>query len=68
MSKNAKILDNKVESYYLVNYAKANYSVKYSTADSKYLHFLQYFFFRLKPKQYIKFQYSRLPKKTSVNS
>ena len=34
------------------------YSVKYSTVDCKYLLFLQYFFFRSKPKQYKKCQYS----------
>ena len=40
------------------------YSVKYSTVDCKYLLFLQDFFFRLKPKQYKKCQYSWLFKKT----
>ena len=39
------------------------YCVKYSTVDCKYLHFLQDFFFRLKPKQYKKCQYCRLLKK-----
>ena len=40
------------------------YSVRYSTVDCKYLLFLQDFFFRLKPKQYKKCQYSWLFKKT----
>ena len=35
-----------------------NYSVKNLTVDCKYLLFLQDFFFRLKPKQYKKCQYS----------
>ena len=35
-----------------------NYSIKNSTVDCKYLLFLQDFFFRLKPKQYKKCQYS----------
>ena len=34
------------------------YSVKYSTVECKYLLFLQDFFFRSKPKQYKKCQYS----------
>ena len=38
--------------------------IKYSTVDCKYLLFLQDFFFRLKPKQYKKCQYSWLFKKT----
>ena len=53
-----------VDSFYYVNYVNVNYSVKYSTFDCKYLLFLQDFFFRLKPKQYKKCQYSRLFKKT----
>ena len=46
------------EVFYNVNYVNVNYSVKNSTVDRKYLHFLQDFFFRLKPKQYKKCQYS----------
>ena len=41
-----------VESVSSVNYVSVNYSVKYSTADCKYLLFLPDFFFRLKTKQY----------------
>ena len=52
-----------VESFYSVNYVNVNYSVKYLTVDCKYLLFLQDFFFRLKPKQYKKCQYSWLLKK-----
>ena len=46
------------EVFYNVNYVIVNYSVKNSTVDCKYLLFLQDFFFRLKPKQYKKYQYS----------
>ena len=35
---------------YSVNYVNINYSVKCSTVSCKHLLFLQYFFFRLKPK------------------
>ena len=52
------------EVFYNVNYVNVNYSVKNSTVDCKYLLFLQDFFFRLKPKQYKKCQYSWLFKKT----
>ena len=52
------------EVFYNVNYVNVNYSVKNLTVDCKYLLFLQDFFFRLKPKQYKKCQYSRLFKKT----
>ena len=56
------------EVFYNVNYVNVNYSVKNSTVDCKYLLFLQDFFFRLKPKQYKKYQYFRLLKKISGNS
>ena len=55
---------NIAEVFYNVNYVNVNYSVKNSTVDCKYLLFLQDFFFRLKPKQYKKCQYSWLFKKT----
>ena len=50
--------------FYNVNYVNVDYSLKNSTVDCKYLLFLQDFFFRLKPKQYKKCQYSWLFKKT----
>ena len=56
-------LDTLVESFYSVNYVNVNYSVKYTTVDCNYLLFLQDFFFRLKAKQYKKYQYCRLFKK-----
>ena len=44
-----------VESFYSVNYENVNYFIKYSTPDCKYLLFLlDFFIFRLKPKQYKK--------------
>ena len=49
---------SEAEVFYNVNYVNVNYSVKNSTVDCKYLLFLQDFFFRLKPKQYKKCQYS----------
>ena len=39
-----------VESFYTFNYVNVNYSIKYSTVDSKFLLFYQIFFLRLKPK------------------
>ena len=56
--------NSKAEVFYNVNYVNVNYSIKNSTVDCKYLLFLQDFFFRLKPKQYKKCQYSWLFKKT----
>ena len=42
--------------------------VNYSTVDCKYLFFLQDFFYRLKPKQYKKCQYSWLFKKKHLET
>ena len=57
-------IESQAEVFYYVNYINVNYSVKNWNVDCKYLLFLQEFFFRLKPKQYKKYQYSRLFKKT----
>ena len=53
-----RTIDKQAEVFYNVNYVNVNYSVKNSIVDCKYLLFLQDFFFRLKPKQCKKCQYS----------
>jgi hypothetical protein len=51
-------LTSLAEVFYNVKNVNVNYSVENSIVDCKYLLFLQDFFFRLKPKQYKKCQYS----------
>ena len=58
LSKNLSNENRLAMVFYNVNYVDVNYSVKNSTVDCKCLPFLQDFFFRLKPKQYKKCQYS----------